>query len=432
VGTKNVRLIVANTKGCIDTAFNNVSITDKPPITLAFRDTLICLNDKVQLNASGRGIFNWSPNVSITNANTATPIVAPQATTTYYVDLNEDGCLNRDSVLVNVVDHVTLQAMNDTTICTSDPIQLNIVSDALKYSWTPASQLSDPSVQNPTAITNTNTVYEVTVSIGSCAAKDNINVTTVPYPFAEVGKDTLICYQTPAQLHAITDGSSFLWSPQATLQGTNTLNPIATPAATTAYIFTAYDTRGCPKPGVDTVVVTVLPDIHAFAGRDTSVVINQPLQLNATGGKSYTWSPPTGLSATNIANPVAVYDNESSGGIRYKVLVSNDAGCVDSAFITVKIFKTIPSVFVPTAFTPNGDGKNDLLRPIAAGIERIEFFNVYNRLGQLVFNTATNGKGWDGTVGGSPQNSGVFVWMVKAIDYTGAPYFQKGTVTLIR
>src|SRR4030095_8932560 len=161
-----------------------------------------------------------------------------------------------------------------------------------------------------------NTVYEVTVSIGSCTAKDNINVTTVPYPFAEAGKDTLICYQTPAQLHAITDGSSFSWSPQQTLQSATTLNPIATPAATTAYIFTAYDTRGCPKPGVDTVVVTVLPDIHAFAGRDTSVVINQPLQLNATGGKDYTWSPPAGLSATNIANPVAVYDNESSGGIR--------------------------------------------------------------------------------------------------------------------
>lgn len=431
-GTKNVRLIVADTKGCIDTVFNKVTITDKPPIALAFRDTLICVNDKLQLNAGGSGVFNWSPNVNITNANTAAPTVAPQATITYYVDLNQDGCLNRDSVLVNVVDHVTLRAMNDTTICAGDPIQLNIVSDGLKYSWTPSSQLNDPAAQSPTAITNANTVYEVAASIGGCTANDNINVTTVPYPLADAGKDTLICYQTSAPLHGVTDGSSFSWLPQSTLQNANTLNPIAGPVATTAYIFTAYDTRGCPKPGIDTVIVTVLPDIHAFAGRDTSVVINQPLQFNATGGKIYTWSPSTGLSATNVANPVAIYDNESSGGIRYKVLVSNEAGCVDSAFITVKVFKTIPSVFVPTAFTPNGDGRNDVLRPIAVGIERIEFFNVYNRVGQLVFNTATNGKGWDGTVGGTPQNSGVFVWMVKAIDYTGAPYFEKGTVTLIR
>jgi gliding motility-associated-like protein len=431
-GTKNVRLIVADTKGCIDTVFNQLTITDKPPVALTFRDTLICVNDAIQLNATGTGVFNWSPNVDITNANTSAPTVTPQTTTTYYVNLNEDGCLNRDSVLINVVDHVTLQAMNDTTICQGDAIQLNVVSDGLRYSWTPVSQLNDPGLQNPTVVTNANTFYEVTASVGGCTAKDNINVTTVPYPLAHAGNDTLICYETFAQLHGVTDGSSFLWSPQTTLQNANSLNPIATPAGTTTYIFTAHDTKGCPKEGVDTVVVTVLPDIHAFAGRDTSAVINQPLQLNATGGKGYLWSPPTGLSATDIPNPIAVYDDESSGGIRYKVLVNNEAGCTDSAFVTVKVFKTLPEVFVPTAFTPNGDGRNDILRPIAAGMQRIEFFSVYNRLGQLVFTTTANDKGWDGTINGKPQGSGVFVWMVKAIDYTGSPYFQKGTVTLIR
>jgi gliding motility-associated-like protein len=431
-GAKNVRLIVTNTKGCIDTVFNNITITDKPPIALAFRDTLICVNDKVQLNAGGSGIFNWSPNINITNANTPAPTVSPPATTTYYVDLDEDGCLNRDSVLINVVDHVTLQAMNDTTICRGDAIQLYIVSDGLKYLWTPASQLNDQNAQNPTAVTNANTSYQVIAIIGSCTAKKNINVTTVPYPFARAGSDTIICYETFAQLHGITDGSSFTWSPQTALQNSNTLNPIAAPFATIAYTLAAYDTKGCPKPGIDTVMVTVLPDLHAFAGRDTSVVINQPLQLNATGGTGFKWSPPTGLSDINIPNPVAIFNNESSGGIQYKVLANNEAGCVDSAFITVKVFKTLPSVFVPTAFTPNGDGRNDVLKPIAAGMQRVEFFSIYNRWGQLVFSTAINGKGWDGTASGMPQGSGVFVWIVKAIDYTGTPYFQKGTVTLIR
>jgi len=65
-------------------------------------------------------------------------------------------------------------------------------------------------------------------------------------------------------------------------------------------------------------------------------------------------------------------------------------------------------------------------------MQRVELFNIYNRWGQLVFSTATNGKGWDGSFNGIVQNSGVYVWMVKAIDYTGTPYFEKGTVTLIR
>jgi gliding motility-associated-like protein len=137
------------------------------------------------------------------------------------------------------------------------------------------------------------------------------------------------------------------------------------------------------------------------------------------------------LSADNVNNPIALYTSPSEG-IQYKVLVFNEAGCADSAYINVKVFATKPMIFVPNAFTPNGDGKNDKVRPIAAGMLRIEFFNVYNRWGQLVFSTQIDGHGWDGNISGQKQDTGVFVWAVKAVDYNGKPYFQKGTVTLIR
>ena len=83
-------------------------------------------------------------------------------------------------------------------------------------------------------------------------------------------------------------------------------------------------------------------------------------------------------------------------GIRYWCF--NDAGCVDSAHVSVKVFKTNPYVFVPTAFTPNGDGLNDDVKPIAVGVKQIKYFSIYNRWGQLVFKTTTNGQGWDGTI----------------------------------
>jgi gliding motility-associated-like protein len=114
------------------------------------------------------------------------------------------------------------------------------------------------------------------------------------------------------------------------------------------------------------------------------------------------------------------------------VTVFNIAGCSDSAFINIKVFATGPTVFVPTAFTPNNDGKNDVLRPVAVGMQRIEYFNVYNRWGQLVFSTSFNGAGWDGRISGQSQATNVYVWMVKAIDFNGASYFQKGMVTLIQ
>jgi gliding motility-associated-like protein len=431
VGSKNARLIVTDSKGCRDTVFKIIDIIDKPPIGLAFRDTLICNIDNLMLQASGSGIFSWSPPVNIINANTATPIVSPVTTTTYFVTLDDNGCINRDSVKVRVVDLVTIQAMNDTTICLGDTIQLRVFSDGLRYSWTPASQIIDPTMQNPYAITTATTNYQVTAIIGGCSATDNIIVNTVPYPVSNAGLDTSICYNSPAFLRGLSDGSSWLWSPSGSIQNATLLNTIAHPPRTTHYVLTSYDTKGCPKPGRDTVTITVLPKMRISAGNDTAVITGQPLHLMATGGESYLWSPATYLSSVSVANPVVIFPNPSAG-IQYKVVGSNSNGCSDSAFIFIKVYKTLPTVFVPSAFTPDNDGLNDLLRPIAVGIKSIEYFNIYNRWGQLLFSTKINGHGWDGKINSHPQPTGTFVWMVRATDYTGAAYFQKGVVTLIR
>lgn len=435
IGTKSVRLIVTNSKGCVDTLVKQVNIIDKPPITLAFKDTLICVPDNVQLQASGSGNFSWTPNTFITNANTATPTVNPPVTTTYHVQLDQAGCINTDSVRVRVVNFVTLSVMPDTTICLTDTLQIQTNSDGLRYTWTPAATIIDPTVQDPFVVpVNPVTNYQVTARIGSCAATDNITVRTVPYPVVNAGPDTTICYATPAFLHGSHDGTRFTWSPTSTLLNAGTLNPTAYPAGSgpRPYVLTAFnDVSGCPKPSRDTVVITVKPKIIPFAGNDTAVVVGQPLQFNATGGVTYSWSPATGLNNTTIGNPIGVYP-ANIDSIRYRVLVFNDIGCVDSSFIKVTVFKTNPYVFVPTGFTPNGDGLNDVVRPIAVGVKEIKYFRVYNRWGQMVFSTTTNGHGWDGRINGAPQASNVFVWMVGAVDYTGKNITLKGTVTLIR
>ncbi|MBO9199623.1 MULTISPECIES: T9SS type B sorting domain-containing protein [Niastella] len=431
MGIKNVRLIATNTKGCRDTTYKNISIVDKPPLSLAFRDTLICIPDALQLQAMGNGVFSWTPGTAIVNGNTATPTVNPATTTTYTVQLDDNGCLNRDSVQVRVVDHVTLLVMNDTTICQGDTAHLHVQSDGLRYNWTPANQVLNATVANPDVVTRVNTIYQVTASIGSCIATEQVQVITVPYPVAIAGSDTTICFDTRAQLQGNTEANRWVWLPSPTLSNRNVLDPVASPKEATAYVLSVYDNKGCPKPGFDTIVVSVLPDIKPFAGKDTAVVVNQLLQLQASGGKTYQWVPAINLSNPTIANPTAMYAAPSAG-IIYKVLVYNEAGCVDSAYIKVKVFQTVPTVFVPNAFTPNGDGKNDLLRPIAVGIAHIDYFEVFNRWGQLVFRTSTNEHGWDGTIAGKLQPSGTYVWMVKAVDYTGAPYVQRGTLVLVR
>jgi gliding motility-associated-like protein len=152
------------------------------------------------------------------------------------------------------------------------------------------------------------------------------------------------------------------------------------------------------------------------------------LQLNASGGDYYQWQPGTGLSDPNIPNPEASLDANQ----QYVLRVTSGDGCYALDTLHVTVFKTAPDIFVPTAFTPNGDGLNDLLVPIPAGISEFEYFRVYNRYGQLVFSTTEVGKGWNGRIAGKEQGSDSFVWYVKGRDYTGKSIFKKGTSTLIR
>jgi gliding motility-associated-like protein len=429
-GTRNIRFIVTSNKGCIDTVFKDITILDKPPLAALPQDTLICNGDVLQLQAIGTGAFSWTgPNIS--NANTPTPTVSPTVTSNYIVQLNDNGCINADTVQVRVIDFVTLHAMPDTVICATDSVRLRAQTDGLQFNWTPVATIDNPALLNPMALPVNNTTYQITSTVGGCTTTDEVTVTLVPYPVADAGGDATICFDGEIQLNANIVGSSFTWSPSASLSNATILNPIARPLATTNYVLTAFDVQGCPKPKRDTVVVTVLPRVNAFAGNDTLVVVGQPLQFNASGGISYFWSPATNLSDVNINNPVAIY-NGSFDSIRYKVVIANELGCADSAYITVKIFNTAPQIFVPTAFTPNGDGLNDIFRPVAPGIAQFDYFRIFNRWGQLVYSSTNTESGWDGRIGGKLQGTNTYVWIVRGTDYTGKIVFAKGTVTLIR
>ena len=166
---------------------------------------------------------------------------------------------------------------------------------------------------------------------------------------------------------------------------------------------------------------------NAFAGNDTIVALNQPVQLQATGGLFYQWSPTTGLSNSTIANPIATI-NQS---IRYTVTVSTLAGCRTTSSILLKAYEG-PDIYVPKAFTPNGDILNDQLKPLPVGMRKFNFFTIYNRNGEIVFSSGNASVGWNGDYKGAPQSTGVYVWIASATSYKGVQVVKKGTVLLIR
>ena len=324
---------------------------------------------------------------------------------------------------------VALNAGPDTTICQTDGIYLNPVSDGLYYQWTPATNLSSSTVKNPLAAPLTTTTYRVRSSIGKCFSEDDITIKVVPYPLAQAGPDTYICSGFSAQLQA-TGGSIYAWSPASFLNNRLIPNPVSVrPTASIQYIVTVRDTLGCPKPVKDTVWVRVYPRVNADAGpRDTSVVKGQPLFLNATGGSTYLWSPATWLNNPTIHNPVSLPQND----IQYFVTVTTAEGCVGRDSILVHLFDMTEDIYVPNAFTPNNDGTNDVLRPILIGMKELTYFRVYNRWGELMFATSEKGKGWDGRYKGKPQDPAAFVWEAEAVTYKGVIRKKKGSAVLVR
>jgi gliding motility-associated-like protein len=297
-----------------------------------------------------------------------------------------------------------------------------------------------------------NLKFRTIVQSGVCPADTStiasITQISTPFPAATYSPaDTTICFGTTAPLNAtITTGTSYTWIHTQALSGAASGNisavpyPItvtASPVTTSVYILSVQNT-GCPNLLLDTFTVRVLPAINVFAGNDTAIVIGQPLVFQSSADNSaisYLWTPAAGLNNTTILRPTAIITDAIANGNFYKtyvLTVKNAIGCTASDTIVLRVFKTLPSIFVPNAFTPNGDGNNDVLRPVLAGIERLDYFRVYNRFGELVFDTHTPGHGWSGFYKGVQQPTGTFVYMVQAMDYTGRILQQKGSSILIR
>lgn len=431
-GTYTVKLIVGSNKGCIDTISHPLTISDKPSLQIT-NDTLICNIDTLQLNALGVGSFQWTPNYNINNLTINNPLVSPDVRTTYYVTLTlAPGCFNTDSVVVDVKDRVSILPMRDTTICRGDPVTLRPVSDGLYYSWSPPNLFADPKIKNAVATpVSAFTTFTVVSSIGKCNNSTNVTVKTVPYPIVNAGADPTICFKDTATLIAGGNASSWLWAPARFLSNPTSTTTRAFPLTTTNFILRGTDTLGCPKPVFDTARVIVIPPVPAFAGNDTAVVVGQPLQLAGNGATFYQWFPSSFLSNSSIVNPIATFNN-SVERFTYIMKATTPEGCFAFDTINIRIFKTAPDIFVPTAFTPDANNLNDVFTPIAVGISKLDYFRIFNRWGNMLFSTTELQKGWNGVYKGIPQAPDTYVWMVRGTDFTGKTVIKKGTVQLIR
>ncbi len=351
-----------------------------------------------------------------------------------------NGCIANASTTVALIDTMRLELGVDTTICAGGSIVLQPQTNAQTniFNWTtiPAASintLSNPDIKNPTASPTAPTSYVLNATWGACTRIDTVTINVLRRPVANAGADVTICpAESTTLIGTVTNTSgtvNYLWSPATYLNRADSNVVIATPptGSSTTYTLTVTDNYGCNFSVTDAVVVTVRPRVNAFAGNDTIAATGLPHQLFGSGGSQYLWSPAAPLNNASTANPIATLNADT----RFTLIVEDVIGCFGYDTVFIKVYDG-PAYYVPTAFTPNGDGRNDIFRAVPSGVVSTEYFRVFDRWGKLVFETSKWLKGWDGTYQGRPQAGGAYVWIIKGRDKDGKTIERKGTVILIR
>jgi gliding motility-associated-like protein len=354
---------------------------------------------------------------------------------TYPVTLtvsNGWGCTATLTDNIEVLPLPVVTTSPDTVVCLTDAATLTGFG-AATYSWGPPATLGCIDCNPTTATPSVVSTYSVIgTDVHGCKDTASVKVALRTHTFAKAWGDTTICFGGSVQMFD-TGGYFYKWTPSGGLNSNTIYNPIASPGSSTSYTVVAQ--LGSCIPDTDYVQVDVrsLPTVNA--GIDQEIIAGSIAKLTATGLNiaTYEWSPKEGLSCFTCYNPDATVLETTT----YTVEVTSPFGCKATDDVKIYLFCNSKQVFVPTVFTPNGDGENDVFYPRGTGITVIKSFRIYNRWGELLFeraninvNDASNA--WDGSYQGGPPKADVFVYVIDAVCSTGQPVMIKGDVTIIR
>ncbi len=376
--------------------------------------------------------YQYSIDNGITYLNGSVFIVGPGNYPNIKVK-DANGCIASTSAIIPLLDTMRLFAGADTSICVGSSYTMQPQSNAQTsiWAWTPKASLNDSIIANAIATPLDTTQYILTAQWGLCTRKDTMQINVLHKPIAHAGNDTMICYKTSALLRGwvsnISGAVNYLWTPSNTVTPANNRFATAKPDTSQLYTLTIKDNYGCNFSVSDDVMVIMQPPVPAYAGNDTNAIVGVPHQLLSSGGVQYLWSPAATLNNATTQNPLATLFNDTY----FTVEVTDIAGCKGYDDVFIKAYQG-PTYYIANAFTPNNDGLNDIFKPKSVGIKSTEYFRVFNRYGQMMYETNKWNKGWDGTYNGQKQPGGVYIWYIKGIDENGKKVELKGTVMLVK
>jgi gliding motility-associated-like protein len=435
VGTTTYTVSGTDLNGCINS--DQVDVTSNAlPTVDAGQDQSICIGAQVTLTGSGASVYNWNNGVS-----DGVPF-SPTATTTYTVTgTDSNGCIDSDNITVTVNTIPTVNAGNDIVVCEGINITLT-GAGAQTYSW-------DNNVSNNVSFlppVGTTTYTVIGTSSSGCTDQDQVNVTVSPTPVVSIAADvTTGCIPLSVNLTntgSVGDNCSWTLSDGTLLTGCGTVNHLFETAGCHDITLTVTNSNGCigTFTAFDLICTEAPPNASFFP--TPSVISEYNTQVGfvntSTGATDYSWTFGNNNGMSTQVEPSYDFTGAQSNQL-VTLVASTPMGCTDTA-TSVIIFEEETIYYIPNTFTPDGDMFNQTFQPVfTSGFDPYNFsLYIYNRWGELIFESHDADQGWDGTYGAGSKNvgivpDGIYTWKVEFKPKNNDNKFVDiGHVTVIR
>jgi len=379
----------------------DVNFTAAPNIELG-NDTMICAGQPFFLNATFPGAtYLWQDGFTGPTYNVTVGGI-------YYVTVNLSGCIVSDTIIVNIMPSPFVQFGNDTTLCDGQFLVLNATLPGATYLW-------QDGATSPTYLVSQSGFYSVSVTTSCGIVSDNINVLFKPSPQIDLGNDTAICNGTTIQLNTFQPNATYLWNDNSNLPSINISN---------AGVYWVEVTKDdCSAR--DSIQIAIKENPIVNLGENTILCKDQKLVLDASIDNGiYLWQD----------NSIGSQFTVSQKGLYWVSVTVNDCSSRDSIFVDYYPESCNCDMFIPNAFSPNNDGRNDEFKFVVAenNIDLKEFI-IYNRWGQIAFKSQNINDSWNGKINGEPADIATYFYQIRyQCKFTKKDYYFKGDILLIR
>lgn len=400
-----------NATACQSTAQISVTINPNPSVNAGVDQTL-CVGESITLSGSGSSGYLWDN--GITDGVAFTPSLG---VTTYTVTVTEPtGCTNSDDVVITVSPLPVVNAGLDQAICIGESVTLT-ASGATNYVW------SNGGGNGQSVSPLTTTTYTVIGSIGSCTDDDEITITVNPLPQVIFTPDVITGCSPLDVVFTLQSppGIACSWSfgDGNTSTGCGTTSNTYLGVGCNDVTMTTTDANGCiGSQTYNNLICLVEYPVAEFTPNpsELSLLNTSSTMINhSQGAATYSWNFGDGNSGSSLFEPTHVFPYDAPGSYLITLIVENFAGCQDTAYQTIRVNDEV-IYYVPNTFTPDGDSYNQTFKPIFySGFDPYDYtLSIYNRWGELIFESHNTEVGWDGTYARSSKvQDGTYIWKIE-------------------